>query len=138
MDLTDIVQLISLPMELIGVTLTLIEIFFAETNRKIEEQFDTIIKKADEIFHQYNSIIVKIIFGITLILMIIIIISSIMKEYETTTMNTLTLFVWAMLGWSIFTFFRSLLPSRTLLALGLTLTILGVLGEIYQVVNIFQ
>lgn len=65
-----------------------------------------------------------------------LILQKISPKYSELAGNICILYVWFIFGIMIFKFFVLLLPKRKLLALGLSMSIVGVFGEIYQVSQI--
>lgn len=140
MNTSDVIQLASLPMELIGLYLTVIDTFFEANRRKLEKQFDGVIQRTDELWNRYNKytlipfFLIIISFAVSIVLVGMSPKSEVYRFYMDTQGF---LFAGAVLVITIFNLLsRVFLPQRKLLALGISLSFVGVLGEIYQVTQI--
>jgi hypothetical protein len=129
---TDIVQVISLPMEIMGFSLTILDVFLKGTNLKLEIQFQRFVKWSDKMWSKYNKPL-AFLYAVCFLGSFVGI-----GFYEGTRFNFLSYLVFFanVIFIIIFGFLRQLFPERQLLALGLALTMAGIAGEIYQVSQI--
>lgn len=56
MPLAEIVQLISMPLEVVGLSLTIIEIFFRIKNESLEVDFNKAIDKINNSWIEHNKL----------------------------------------------------------------------------------
>lgn len=132
MSNTDIVQIISLPLEVSGFVLTILEVFLKGTNSKLELKFRKFIQWTDSIWKKYNN---KLALTYSVFLLLTFIGITFFNDTRIGFLSSL-LFIANIMLLFVFDFLRKLFPDRHLLALALTLSLMGILGEIYQVTHI--
>ncbi|MBK6265336.1 hypothetical protein JKA74_09820 [Marivirga sp. S37H4] len=140
MNITDVVQLFSLPLEIVGLTITILEIFYHDTSSKLEERLSSYFHILETLpVKKHNKLTIAYILG-----MFVFVILSTQFFFEFTNTYLLTVieflavfFVGLNLALHFYEFYNRILPNRKLLALGLILTSVGIIGEIFQVFNIF-
>lgn len=137
---TDLIQLVSLPLEIVGLVLTIIEIFHQEKHQRIQKQVIGFIERLDAFFYKYN----KLKFWLISFCMISPIIASMFvgslpdtNPYKIIDEFWLFLFTGWFAATITYNVFSKLLPERKLLAFGIALTMFGIIGEFFQVLSIF-
>lgn len=139
MEPSDIIQLISLPLELVGLYLTISEIFFPQKHSKLQTAF---VQRLTRYEQHAKTAKLKItwIFSILffLIPMIWLMIAAPENVATTIAMFFLLVFTGVYCGGITYKVLCVLLPGRNLLSFGITLTILGVIGEVPQVIGIVK
>lgn len=136
MSNTDLVQMVSLPLELVGFILTAIEVFAKRINTLAEGGFKKAIVKVDMVWYgRFNSrLALLFLFSFALLSFSSLFLEDLWpngKDLQIFFILKLVL-VSSLLFLNTFLNLRIFLPERPLLALGLTLSILGIAGEIYQ------
>lgn len=153
METTDIVQLISLPLEVCGLFLTITQVFFKGFDTRLEIWFS---KKLDDLgkwLIDNNKLLYRLfrIYFIGLIAFPPLIISILRtlvqygyleeawfsESYFTQYLWFHIAFMYLLLAISMLQNLQKLLPKKNLLAFGIWLTGLGIIGEAYQVYKIF-
>ncbi len=131
---SDIVQTISLPLECIGMMLTLTEVFGKKLNRTLEMIFIRFYKTIDGLWYKHNNQAAMIFAIVVIGSMAISIFSDAFPDIVSPPIGFLFFLVFwiCMIGISIFDLYKTLLVEKPLLALGLTLSTIGLFGEIYQ------
>ena len=139
-SIADNVQLISLPLEATGFFLTYLELFKKEKIDAFESLIEKVHKKVSSKkrsrlgFIKFISIALPLmvfvfyIEQLTAEVIIMSIVLTLVYFYDFTVVS-LTLFI---------DFLKKLTNGRVAGSLGLTLAFLGILGEVYQVLNIFS
>lgn len=154
-DIADIVQMISLPVEIMGASLTAIEIFNKPVAERIGNKIEEISKASlNEMFNKlYNPVSYACIALVAVICFTSLmgytqrsftlpnIITAAVGSFAIATLSTgfLLAFLALFLYWliSILRFFDRITNGYPLGGFGITLGFLGVCGEIYQVLCIF-
>lgn len=137
LSFTDIVQLISLPLELIGLTLAILDTFFHKTHDRADNYFSNKIKIINETWIK-KKLFRRLYVGTIFSLFGLMIFSHMFKKWINLTEGAFILSLWFLNSLVIFDTFSKLLPKQQLLAFAFTLMIMGFIGEIYQVINIFN
>jgi hypothetical protein len=137
---TDLIQLISLPLEIFGLLLTIIEIFHQEKHQRIQNNVVGFIERMDTFFDNYNKLKFWLIcFCMVVPVVASLFISSLPDNDPYRVVDEFWLFLFT--GWFAATItyniFSKLLPDRKLLAFGIALTMFGIIGESFQVLSIF-
>jgi hypothetical protein len=137
---TDLIQLVSLPLEIVGFALTIIEIFNQQKHLRIQQQVVNFIERMDSFFDKYN----RFKFWLIGFCMVVPMIASIFvgqlpddNPYKVVDEFWLFLFTGWFTATITYNIFSKLLPDRKLLAFGLALTTFGIIGEMFQVLAMF-
>ncbi|MBL7835009.1 MAG: hypothetical protein JNK18_13710 [Cyclobacteriaceae bacterium] len=138
---TDLIQLTSLPLEIVGFVLTIIEIFNQEKHLRIQKQVVGYLERTDTFFNKYNRFKFWLIGFCMVVPMIVgLFVGQLPDDNPYKVIDEIWLFLFT--GWFAATvtynIFSKLLPDKKLLAFGLALTTFGIMGEIFQVMSIFE
>jgi len=136
---SDFVQLISLPMEVVGFTLTIVESFSETKKQNVEMKLSTTLQKLKGFFNQHKLLSIATTLSFYAILTLAVIQRGmdnpkyISRSLAEGLFVTCAMIIFAI---GIFSTIAKIFPKRKLLALGLTLSAAGIFGEIYQVSKI--
>lgn len=138
---TDLIQLVSLPLEIVGLVLTIIEIFQQERHQRIQRSVVRFIERMDTFFYKYNKLKFWLVsFSMVVPIIASMFVSSLPDNNPYKVIDEFWLFLFT--GWFAATItynlFSRLLPDRKLLAFGIALTMFGIIGESFQVLSIFK
>lgn len=139
---SDQIQIISLALEFTGLTLTITETFYPKGNTILEQWFKLKIDRVNQIWYKYNDTLAKTLMIASLLGIISYFYSLADADFWLRYGGYLSFYYILLIGFFqftiIFNVLRRLLPNRQLLALGITLTAVGIFGEIIQIVQIFE
>jgi hypothetical protein len=127
-----------LPLEIVGFTLTFIDVFLSKTNTALERKFQQLLISIDQLWKRKNDLLAGIYFSLLLLSGFGMLLSSFWKSDVADLITFLSFISWIINAACliIFQVLIRLLPERKLVAFGLTLSLMGILGEIYQVSQI--